>query len=58
MATAPECRAAKIALEWMFVEAERAGLLLDSRKVEIILGRAGHLYLRDRASELPSRHTG
>jgi len=40
---------AKIALEWMFVEAERAGLLLDSRKVETILGRAGHGYLPDYA---------
>jgi uncharacterized protein (DUF2235 family) len=36
---------AKIALEWMFVEAEKAGLVIDYRKAETVLGRAGHGYL-------------
>ena len=36
---------AKIALEWMLVEAEKAGLQIDEHKAETVLGRAGHGYL-------------
>jgi uncharacterized protein (DUF2235 family) len=35
----------KIALEWMFVEAAKAGLEIDVHKAETVLGRAGHGYL-------------
>jgi uncharacterized protein (DUF2235 family) len=35
----------KIALEWMLVEAEKAGLAIDQYKAETVLGRAAHGYL-------------
>jgi len=35
----------KIALEWMLVEAQKAGLELEAHKVETVLGRGGHGYL-------------
>lgn len=36
----------KIALEWMIREAEHAGLLLDERRVNRVLGRAGGGYVQ------------
>jgi uncharacterized protein (DUF2235 family) len=35
----------KIALEWMLIEAEKAGLLIDCRRAETVLGRTGNGYL-------------
>lgn len=40
---------AKIALEWMLNEAERDGILLDDRKVALILGRNGNGYAEPNA---------
>jgi hypothetical protein len=34
----------KLSLEWMIGEAEKAGMLFDGKRVELVLGRAGHGY--------------
>ena len=48
----------KITLEWMFVEAQKAGLQLDVLKAQTVLGRAGHGYLPKfvQPSNLACRH--
>lgn len=45
----PECESSlsKIPLKWMLKEATAGGLLLDSAKVDLVLGRAGNGYVRD-----------
>lgn len=34
----------KLALEWMIAEAQKAGLLFDQSRVDLVLGRSGHGY--------------